>query len=133
MATRPSADNNNGETMLHTKLIGRTTLALLIAIFSGVNLAAKAAQEAELSSRNNGSAPDEPADDNESIYPSAHMWRSLTLSHGITRHHYREPDPLGRVDPLDSETGSIPTTQATLRWRGQLAQAIPELTLQYSL
>jgi hypothetical protein len=58
------------------------------------------------------------------------LWRSLTLGLGTTRHHYREPDPLGRVNPLDSETGSVPTTQATLRWRGQLAQALPELALQ---
>ncbi len=63
--------------------------------------------------------------------PVAHnLWRSLTLSHGITRHDYREPDPLGRVDPLDSETGDIPTTQATLRWRGKLTQALPEMVAQ---
>lgn len=75
-------------------------------------------------------APAEAADDNESVAPSAHLWRSLSLSHGMTRHNYREPDPLGRVDPLDSETGSIPTTQATLRWRGKLAQALPEIAVQ---
>lgn len=69
------------------------------------------------------------ADDNKAATPSR-LWRSLTLSYGSTRHHYREPDPLGRVDPLDSETGSIPTTQATLRWRGKLAQALPEIAVQ---
>lgn len=73
---------------------------------------------------------DEPADDNEAAAPAVRLWRSLTLSFGMTRHHYREPDPLGRVDPLDSETGSIPTTQATLRWRGKLAQALPEIAVQ---
>jgi hypothetical protein len=73
---------------------------------------------------------DKLADDNEVATPVARLWRSLTLSYGSTRHHYREPDPLGRVDPLDSETGSIPTTQATLRWRGKLAQALPELAVQ---
>ncbi len=72
----------------------------------------------------------ELADENEAIAPAAHLWRSLALSYGSTRHHYREPDPLGRVDPLDSETGSIPTTQATLRWRGKLAQALPEIAVQ---
>lgn len=128
MAPRPSA-NNNGETMLHTKRIGRTALALSIAMFSGVNLAANVAQEAGLSVRSNGRAPDEPADDKGAAAP-ARLWRSLILSHGMTHHHYREPDPLGRVDPLDSETGSIPTTQATLRWRGKLAQALPEIAVQ---
>lgn len=116
--------------MLHTKLIGRIALALPIAIFSGVNLAAYASQETGSSDRNHGSAPDEPADDNEAIAPAANLWRSMSLSYGTARHHYREPDPLGRVDPLDSETGSIPTTQATLRWRGKLAQALPEIAVQ---
>lgn len=73
---------------------------------------------------------DKSADDNEAVTPVARLWRSLTLNHGSTRHHYREPDPLGRVDPLDSEIGSIPTTQATLRWRGKLAQALPEIAVQ---
>jgi hypothetical protein len=73
---------------------------------------------------------DKPADDNDTAAPVARLWRSLTLSHGMTRHHYREPDPLGSVDPLDSETGSIPTTQATLRWRGKLAQALPAIAVQ---
>lgn len=62
--------------------------------------------------------------------PELRWWRGLTLSQGATRHNYREPDPLGRVSPLDSETGSIPTTELTLRWRGQLAQALPELAVQ---
>lgn len=66
----------------------------------------------------------------ESVASAARLWRSLTLSHGITRNNYREPDPLGRVDPLDSETGSIPTTQVTLRWRGKMTQAFPELAVQ---
>ncbi|OFZ68874.1 MAG: hypothetical protein A2V79_06385 [Betaproteobacteria bacterium RBG_16_56_24] len=73
---------------------------------------------------------DKSADGNEPVAPSARMWRSLALSYGSTRHHYREPDPFARVDPLDSETGSIPTTQATLRWRGKLAQALPEIAVQ---
>jgi hypothetical protein len=73
---------------------------------------------------------DEHADNNEAVAPSVRSWRSLTLSLGMTHNHYREPDPLGRVDPLDSETGYIPTTQATLRWRGKLAQALPELAVQ---
>lgn len=73
---------------------------------------------------------DKSADDNEPAAPAARMWRSLTLSYGATRHHYRESDPLGRVDPLDSESGSTPTTQATLRWRGKLAQALPEIVAQ---
>lgn len=119
--------------MLHTKLIGRTALALPIAIFSGMNLAANAAQEAGLPVNNHGSALVEPADDNKATASTTRLWRSLTLSHGMTRHHYREPDPLGRVDPLDSETGSIPTTQATLRWRGKLVQALPAFTLQSPL
>jgi hypothetical protein len=73
---------------------------------------------------------DKLADDNEVATPVARLWRSLSLSYGSTRHHYREPDPLGRVDPLDSETGFIPTTQATLRWRGKLAQVLPEIAVQ---
>lgn len=72
---------------------------------------------------------DKPADDHEAA-AHPHLWRTLSLSYGTTRHHYREPDPLGRVDPLNSETGSIPTTQATLRWRGKLAQALPEIAVQ---
>lgn len=75
-------------------------------------------------------ALDAPAEDNKAATPALRLWRSLTISQGTTRHDYREPDPLGRVNPLDSETGSIPTTQVTLRWRGQLAQALPELALQ---
>lgn len=69
---------------------------------------------------------------NSFAYKSAthSLWRSLTFSRGITRHDYREPDPLGRVDPLDSETGDIPTTQATLRWRGKLTEALPEVMAQ---
>ncbi len=62
--------------------------------------------------------------------PSLGLWRSVTLSQGFTYQDYSEPDPLGRVNPLDSETGSIPTTQVTLRWRGQLLEALPELLLQ---
>jgi hypothetical protein len=58
------------------------------------------------------------------------LWRTLHVSRGATRYEYREPDPLGRVNPLNSETGSVPTTELTLRWRGQLAQALPELTMQ---
>lgn len=117
--------------MRHTQLVGRIALALPIAIFSGVNLSAYAAQEAEVSDHNNGRALDESADGNEStVVPAKNLWRSLSLSYGSTRHHYREPDPLGRADPLDSETGSIPTTQATLRWRGKLAQALPKIAVQ---
>jgi hypothetical protein len=74
--------------------------------------------------------PDSPAEDNDAAAPALRLWRSLTLSQGATRHQYREPDSLGRVNPLDSESGSIPTTQVTLRWRGQLTQALPELALQ---
>jgi len=96
--------------MLHTKRIGRIALAFPIAIFSGVNLSAYAAQEAGLSDRNHWSFLDEPADDNEASAPVARLWRNIALSYGTTRRLYREPDPLGRVDPLDSETGSIPTT-----------------------
>jgi hypothetical protein len=54
----------------------------------------------------------------------------VTLSQGAAHKNYSEPDPLGRVYPLDTETGSIPTTQVTLRWRGQLTEALPELVLQ---
>jgi hypothetical protein len=68
--------------------------------------------------------------DNDAAAPAQRFWRSLTLSQGTTRHDYREPDPFGRVNPLNSETGSIPTTELTLRWRGQLAQALPELAVQ---
>lgn len=103
-------------------------LALLIAIFSGMNPAANAAQEADLS--DHGRDLEDSADRNETVTPTARLWRSLTLSYGSTNRHYREPDPLGRVDPLNSETGSIPTTQATLRWRGQLAQALPDIVVQ---
>lgn len=71
-----------------------------------------------------------PAQDHKAVTPELHLWRSLTLSQGITRHDYREPDPFGRVSPLSSETGSVPTTELTLRWRGQLAQALPELAMQ---
>lgn len=58
------------------------------------------------------------------------LWRSLTISQGMTRHDYSEPDLLGRVNPLDRETGVIPTTQVTLRWRGRPTQAFPELAVQ---
>lgn len=71
-----------------------------------------------------------PTDDIEAVAPAVRSWRSLSLSQGITHHNYREPDPRGRVNPLNGETGSIPATQATLRWRGRLAQALPELVLQ---
>src|ERR1035437_2249603 len=71
-----------------------------------------------------------PAEDNKAVVPELRFWRSLTLSQGTTRHDYREPDPFGRVNPLNSETGSVPTTELTLRWRGQLAQALPELAIQ---
>ena len=67
---------------------------------------------------------------NNTVVPTARLWRSLSLSYGSTRHHYSEPDPLGRVDPLDSETGPIPTTQATLRWRGKPTQSLPEFVVQ---
>lgn len=69
-------------------------------------------------------------ENNNAVSLAASLWRSVSLSYGSTRQHYREPDPLGRVDPLDSETGSIPTTQATLRWRGKPAQALPEFVVQ---
>lgn len=75
-------------------------------------------------------ALDAPAEDNKAAVPALRFWRNLTLSQGTTRHDYREPDPFGRVNPLNSETGSVPTTELTLRWRGQLAQALPELAMQ---
>lgn len=53
----------------------------------------------------------------ESSSPELRLWRSLTLSQGTTHHDYREPDPLGRVNSLNSETGPIPTTELKLRWR----------------
>lgn len=68
--------------------------------------------------------------DNDAVAPAPHIWSSLTLGHGTTRLRYSEPDPLDRVSPLDSETGSLPTTQITLRWRGQLVKALPEFALQ---
>jgi len=71
-----------------------------------------------------------PAEDVDAAVPALNLWRSLTVSQGTTRHHYREPDPLGRVRPLDSETGSVPTTQVSLRWRGKVDHALPELALQ---
>lgn len=71
-----------------------------------------------------------PVGDKKTPALAFRLWRSLTLSQGTTLQDYREPDPLGRVDPLDSETGSIPTTQLTLRWRSQLAPALPELVMQ---
>lgn len=61
-----------------------------------------------------------PAEDNKAAASALRFWRSLTLSQGTTRHDYREPDPFGRVNPLNSETGSVPTTELTLRWRGAL-------------
>ena len=67
------------------------------------------------------------------VAPEMRLWRSLTLSQGTTRHDYREPDPLGRVSPLNSETGPIPTTELTLRWRGELARALPAITMQASV
>lgn len=71
-----------------------------------------------------------PAKDIDVAAPALNLWRSLAVSQGTTRHHYREPDPLGRVSPLDSETGSVPTTQVSLRWRGKVDHALPELALQ---
>jgi hypothetical protein len=59
--------------------------------------------------------------------------RSFTFSQGFTRQDYREPDPLGRVNPLDTETGSIPSIQATMRWNGKLSEAIPEIDLQFQV
>lgn len=50
------------------------------------------------------------------------FWRSMVLSQGTTRRDYREPDPLGRVNLLNSETGSVPTTLVTVRWRGQVVK-----------
>lgn len=71
------------------------------------------------------------AESTESQSQSAlRLWRNVALYEGIARHDYREPDPLGRVNPLNSETGPIPTTELKLRWRGQLAQALPELVVQ---
>jgi hypothetical protein len=71
----------------------------------------------------------ESAVDDVTTSPVARMWRSLTLSYGTVRENYREPDPLGRVDPLDSETGSIPITQTTVRWHAELSQNLPAYTL----
>ena len=72
----------------------------------------------------------ESAASNRVEVPKLNPWKRLSISQGIARRHYREPDPLSRVDPLDSETGSVPTTEIDLRWRGQLAQALPDLVLQ---
>lgn len=60
------------------------------------------------------------------------LWSSLTVSKGRKQLDYNEPDPLGRVSTLNSETGSIPSNQFTLRWRGRLTPALPELLLQAS-
>lgn len=71
------------------------------------------------------------AESNESQSESAlRLWRNVTLYEGIARHDYREPDPLGRVNPLNNEVGAIPTTELTLRWRGRVVQALPELVVQ---
>lgn len=71
-----------------------------------------------------------PVPQDNGLDSTLRQWRSLTLSQGTTRHDYREPDPLGRVNPLNSETGPIPTTELKLRWRGQLAQGLPEFVAQ---
>lgn len=62
--------------------------------------------------------------------PSRVRGAACHSDYDTTRHHHREPDPLDRVDPLNSETGSIPTSQATLRCCGKLAQAFPEIAVQ---
>lgn len=88
------------------------------------------AQSVESSNESTSPTLVAPAQGHKSVPPELRLWRSLTLSQGTTHHDYREPDPLGRVNPLNSETGSIPTTEMTLRWRGQLAGALPELVVQ---
>ena len=60
------------------------------------------------------------------------QWRSLTFSGGFDQYDYREPDPTGRVNILDSETGNIKVTSATLRWSGELLPSLPNLALQAS-
>lgn len=61
------------------------------------------------------------------------LWRTLVISQGAIHHEYHEPDPFGRVNPLNSETGPVPTTELTLRWSGKLARALPDLVMQASV
>lgn len=76
------------------------------------------AQSVESSNESTSPTLPAPAQDSKAVAPELRLWRTLTLSQGTTHHDYREPDPLGRVNPLNSETGSIPTTELTVRWRG---------------
>jgi len=68
--------------------------------------------------------------DNQSAAQTPRLWRSVTLNQGATQQDYRETDPFGRVNPLNIETGSVPTTELILRWRGQAVAALPEFVLQ---
>lgn len=88
------------------------------------------AQPIEITTVTIPNSPSTSIGDGRAEVPLPRLWSSLTLSQGTTQLDYSEPDPLGRVSPLDSETGSIPTTQVAVRWRGQLATALPELLLQ---
>lgn len=76
------------------------------------------AQSVESPNDSTNPKPATPAQDSKAVAPELRLWRTLTLSQGTTHHDYREPDPLGRVSPLNSETGSFSTTELTLRWRG---------------
>jgi len=62
--------------------------------------------------------------------PKPDIWRSFSHSYGAAHYQYLETDPYGRVYPLDSETGSIPVIQATLRWRGKPAPPLPDIIVQ---
>lgn len=75
------------------------------------------AQSVESSNESTSPTLPAPAQDSKAVAPELRLWRTLTLSQGTTHHDYREPDPVDRVNPLNSETGSIPTTELTLRWR----------------
>ena len=61
------------------------------------------------------------------------LWRSLSLSRGINRYDYREPDPAGRVHPFNTESGNLQTDKATISWIGAPAKWLPILAVQTNL
>lgn len=59
------------------------------------------------------------------------VWCSVVVGLGSRESRYREPDPKARVNPLDSELGTLRATHIDVRWLGRFFGPLPVVALQF--
>ena len=59
------------------------------------------------------------------------VWCRVVVGLGSRESRYSEPDPQARVNPLDSELGTLRATQIDVRWLGRFFGPLPVVALQF--